>query len=87
VSVSFDADDVETLAPPYPAGWDGLAPSRAAQRFGDLWAAERRSLVLVVPSAIVPGEHNYALNPSHPRSGSLAIGALVDYDLDPRLLS
>ena len=86
VSVSFEDRDVEALVPPYPVGWDGLAPSNAAQRVGNLWARERRTLVLEVPSVIVPDERNYVINPNHPRFVTLAIGPLKAYNLDPRLL-
>ena len=40
------------------------APSRL-KSLGDAWAAGGASAVLCVPSALVPGENNYPLNPRH----------------------
>jgi RES domain-containing protein len=61
--------------------------SPAAQRYGDLWLAQQRSLILVVPSVLVPDELNYVINPVHPRFAAVKIGPLIDYPLDVRLLS
>ena len=33
---------------------------------GTRWVADRMSAVLVVPSAVIPGERAYLLNPAHP---------------------
>jgi RES domain-containing protein len=49
-----------------PAGWDSLSPWHITQEIGRRWAVQLRSAVLSVPSAIVPAERNYVLNPNHP---------------------
>jgi RES domain-containing protein len=36
------------------------------RKIGDAWLLEHRSPALLVPSAIVPSEHNVLLNPAHP---------------------
>lgn len=48
-----------------PPGWDVSPAGAASQRLGDQWATARRSAVLSVPSAIVPGHRNYLLHPRH----------------------
>lgn len=37
-----------------------------------------------LPSAIVPSEHNYPLNPRHPRFRRIAIGRAHRFRFDPR---
>jgi len=49
-----------------PQGWNGFVISPATQDFGLKWATHLRSAVLSVPSAIVPAERLFVLNPKHP---------------------
>ena len=49
-----------------PRGWNAVPPGPASQAFGSRWARERRSLVLHVPSALIPEETIAVLNPDHP---------------------
>jgi RES domain-containing protein len=60
--------------------------STAARRFGDRWVTEKRSVALRLPSAVIPSEFIYLLNPSHPDfSHAVQLGTEVDVFLDPRL--
>ncbi len=68
-----------------PDGWDNVPDTEAATAFGDAWQRGRRSVVLRVPSVIVPGEHNYLLNPEHPGFAGVTIGAPAPARFDPRL--
>ena len=52
---------------------------------GDAWIANRRSLALRVPSAIVPGEFNFLLNPSHPDITKIRIGEPMPFEFDRRI--
>jgi RES domain-containing protein len=70
-----------------PAGWDNVPDTEVATAFGDAWQKERRSVVLRVPSVIVPGEHNYLLNPDHPDFSRVTIGEAAPARFDPRLVS
>jgi len=58
---------------------------RLTQRLGDEWLAAGRALALAVPSAIVPEEKNYVLNPAHPAFAKLRTGSPTPFVLDPRL--
>lgn len=46
-------------------GWDH-ADFVASRGYGDLWVAEKRSAVLLVPSIVARGERNVLINPAHP---------------------
>lgn len=49
-----------------PLHWRTMFGYRLLQRLGSDWYLSQRSLVLKVPSAVIPQEHNYIINTSHP---------------------
>jgi RES domain-containing protein len=69
-----------------PDDWrDEPAPGSTAE-LGDDWLASVSSLVLAVPSVVVPQERNYLLNPEHPGFAEVVATAVrVDYQPDSRL--
>jgi RES domain-containing protein len=85
--VRFDERWVERLDPKrLPGNWRRPEPPSALARLGAAWAAEGRSLLLEVPSAVVPPETNLVLDPRHPDFGAIEIGAAEPYELDRRLI-
>lgn len=60
------------------------APGALADR-GTAWLTATRTAVLAVPSAVVPREMNYILNPAHPDFRRIILGRAERFDLDPRL--
>ncbi len=86
-SVEFPEGLVEVLERrALPATWSHHPPTPETQRVGDLWIAEERSVVLKVPSAVVEAEHNYLINPRHPRFGEVLLHQPGPLRLDRRLL-
>ncbi len=77
---------VEVLDPSrLPASWR-ISPAPAdLQIIGNRWLAAGRSAVLRVPSALVPSESNFLLNPGHPAFGQIRIGSPQEHFFDPRL--
>ena len=69
-----------------PPGWDSEPPTAASQSVGDAWIESATHPVLSVPSAIVPEERNYLLNPAHPGFSRITIGSPAACRIDPRLL-
>jgi len=55
------------------------------QAFGDAWLEEKRSLLLEVPSVLIPETSNVLFNPLHPEAGSFHIVAVYRHAFDPRL--
>lgn len=89
VAFTFDVDDtlVDRLpAAPLPRHWRTSRGLRVTQQIGDEWLAAGQGLALAIPSAIVPEEWNYLLNPAHPAFGRLKLGRSVPFLLDPRLM-
>lgn len=53
---------------------------------GDKWIQSRQSLVLKVPSIILPEEFNYLINPLHKDFSKVRIESITVFDFDKRLL-
>lgn len=51
---------------------------------GDEWLAQRRSVILSVPSVVL-GERNYVLNPAHPDFQRIAFASRIPFRFDMRL--
>lgn len=87
IPVTFDDSLVLPVQPnDLPSAWRQSPPAPYTQGIGDEWADQVRSAILRVPSAIVPEEFNYLLNPAHPDFGRVQIGHLQDFTIDSRLL-
>lgn len=52
---------------------------------GDQWVEAAASVVLQVPSVLLPAENNFLLNPNHADFKKLIIGEPVDFRFDSRL--
>ena len=68
-----------------PSDWWEEDPPVTTQALGSAWLQRSSSLLLKVPSAIIPSEYNYLLNPQHKDFGKLNISAPVKFRFDPRL--
>lgn len=67
-----------------PENW--IRDENATRRIGGQWCRERSSLLLVVPSAILPEESNYVLNAQHPEAKLLRLIGVRPFTFDPRLI-
>lgn len=71
---------------PVPPDWHA-PPLKATQLIGNDWAKRSASLSLRVPSAVVPGESNYLLNPAHPSFYATQLSQPERFHFDERLAS
>jgi len=69
-----------------PAEWRHQPGPPELRDIGTHWAEEDETVVLQVPSAVVPGEHNFLLNSRHPDFGRLAIDDAEIFAFDERLV-
>ena len=69
-----------------PADWPSPGQREALRDICGRWLARGRSAVLAVPSAVVPAETNYLLNPVHAEFRRIRIGQPEPFDTDLRLL-
>lgn len=61
-------------------------PTAVSRRVGDNWLDRGDTLVLEVPSVLVPEETNLILNPAHPRMREVKIVSTRAFHFDPRLV-
>ncbi len=69
-----------------PRKWRSTPPLASLSKSGDKWVEAARTVLLAIPSIVVPQEFNYLINPAHPDFARLTIGDAVPFDYDPRLL-
>ena len=67
------------------SNWRTTPPPEGLAAIGTRWIQARHTLVLAVPSAIIPRELNYLLNPLHPQFKRVRIGPPEPFFFDPRL--
>lgn len=74
-----------TLDPTKHVGWDALPFGKVSIDAGEKWLKGHASALLIVPSVIVPREHNCLINPAHPDSAKLKYEKLEKWLYDSRL--
>jgi RES domain-containing protein len=57
-----------------PPGWRNDPPLQQLQDIGNKWVGDNRYAVLKVPSAVIPTEFNYVINPTHTAFKQIIIG-------------
>jgi RES domain-containing protein len=68
-----------------PANWRKEPPPKETMGIGTRWAKDRSTVVLKVPSVIIPQEHNYVLNPLHPDFRKIVKSETGPFGFDPRM--
>ena len=67
-----------------PANWSRDAD--ATRHIGGQWRQRGSACLLAVPSAILPEERNFVLNPEHPEAKRLRLVRERRFAFDPRLI-
>ncbi|GIV60340.1 MAG: hypothetical protein KatS3mg043_1429 [Rhodothermaceae bacterium] len=84
--IRFGDDLLEVLdTEALPEDWNAWPWPASTQHLGTNWFMSQRSVVLRVPSAVVPHQYNYLINPTHPDFSRLEIGPAEPFPVDPRL--
>ena len=65
--------------------WQEFERYPYTQALGDAWIAEARTAVLQVPSAIIPQEYNYLLNPAHKDFRKIRLVNVEPFEFDGRI--
>ena len=68
-----------------PENWRHHPAPPELVEIGGNWALSGKSLLLQVPSAVVEGEYNVLINPTHPDMGTIMIAEVQPYVFDERL--
>jgi len=88
--VLFQVDFEEGLAEileqsALPRNWRSYPAPLSLRAIGDQWIADGRSAVLSVPSAVVPLERLFLLNPQHVDFTRIKVGQPQPFSFDARL--
>ena len=83
IEIPDDLDIPRLDAAGLPRGWRTRVDR--CRRVGDAWVAEAKSAVLAVPSAVVPHETNFLVNPRHADSAMIQVLRSERFQFDPRL--
>jgi RES domain-containing protein len=88
VHASADGCSVESLdLATLPANWREYPAPAALPHFGDEWVRSGRSLLLTVPSVIIPEERNVLINPRHEEASLLKVSSTAPFSFDRRLFT
>jgi RES domain-containing protein len=84
LAIDVRARASQSPMPELPTGWQANEPT--TQALGDAWLDGQRSLLMKVPSAILPHAYSYLINPRHRQAAT----HLTEVDegplwIDPRL--
>lgn len=78
-TLSIEKIDADTLPPTW------AQDTIVTQNLGDSWLSAKQSLLLEVPSALVPETTNILINPMHEEAGLLKIIRIYEHAFDARL--
>lgn len=79
-SLVLPIEDFQAL----PKTWSASPPPLKIQRIGDEWASSEASVVLRVPTSILPVEFNYLINIGHPEFPEIKFGEPQTFTFDKR---
>lgn len=68
-----------------PEQWDAKPPLLETQFIGDDFVEQCKDAVIRVPSAIVPQEFNYLINPHHPDAKKIRVISVTQLQFDERM--
>jgi RES domain-containing protein len=70
-----------------PSGWKFFPYKEITPNIGDQFILQNKHSVMKVPSAVVPGDFNYLINPRHPDFGRIEIIKTEPYEFDVRFFN
>ena len=86
LSLRIQEEQIASLsAAVLPENWQDPFPGNDLQSLGDAWFSKGEYLALAVPSAVLPQEKNYLINPRHADFSYLSASPPETLALDPRL--
>ena len=67
-----------------PTNWWSMPPPPELAAIGDSFAQEKRIAILIAPSALVPSESNWLINPEHSDFRNIRVRRPERFRYDPR---
>ena len=69
-----------------PESWQDASAPVGLKQLGDSFLKQQQYLLMKVPSAIVPQEFNYLINPLHPEASKIKLIKQQPFNFDERLI-
>jgi RES domain-containing protein len=85
MTIDVPENFTELVIKSLPKNWHEYPEQNSTKQIGNGFLQDKKYLLLRVPSAIVPDEYNYLLNPLHPEAASVKIISSQPFHFDPRL--
>lgn len=77
-----------TLSPKrLPSNWRRSPAPPETATIGDRFARDARTAILIVPSALVPAEANWLINPRHAEFSRIRLSSVEPFEYDARFFS
>jgi RES domain-containing protein len=73
------------LDPAHLPTWNAVPAGITSMTYGSDWAQSNTSLLLEVPSVMIPEENNVLINPRHPDATLVSVTVLRQFQFDPRM--
>ncbi|MGI8598118.1 MAG: RES family NAD+ phosphorylase [Chitinophagaceae bacterium] len=84
INTSEKASILKLAEKDMPADWRSNPHSNSTQKIGDQFIVESKYLIFQVPSAIVPGDFNFLINPNHSLIKEVTIKYVEPFEFDNR---
>jgi RES domain-containing protein len=68
-----------------PSDWNAPVATSSTKDIGGKWVFENKTAALSIPSAVIPHERNYLLNPNHADFSRVRFRRPMPFKFDPRL--
>ncbi|WKN42903.1 RES family NAD+ phosphorylase [Tunicatimonas pelagia] len=86
VSVEVPGNNVTQIAiADLPKDWASYSFESPCAHLGDQWVQSQETLLLQVPSVVVPQEHNILINPIHPQMKQVKVLDVLPFIIDARI--
>lgn len=89
VMVEIDIPDVVSVSEIGPKElskhWNSFPYNLRTQSVGDEFVKAEKNCLLKIPSAVVPGDHNFLINPKHVDFNKISISSVENFPFDERL--
>lgn len=88
ISISIKPSDIKEIElKDLPKNWKSLEGFPVLQKMGSKWYTSQNSLLLKVPSVLIPWENNYLINIHHPDfSKKVSLESVEGFTWDNRLI-
>lgn len=84
IDIPEQVEILELRSEDLPENWDAKPPILETQYIGDDFVKSDSAAVLKVPSAIIPLEFNYLVNPNHPDAKKITVISTTSLTFDQR---